>query len=376
LSKDYNEEDRDIIKASGGNGYAVLHKDMRNHHPRLTEKKVETKIPSQGITTRFGHHVRAIQEHLFREDTRGRMYTKYEALQLVLDTLHPVYHLELKFRSEKEFGQGHDYEDSIPFNLQMPQLGTTLSSWATEMSLGENRTTRVLCIGQDHSEDDDSLETPAIHALANDLNCKLCGRPGHEDTTCHRFMNHVIGDALMKTHPKETARILREHKQFVTIGPRGTPRHDERTDRRPASDIRVISKAETTDKECTDEVDCEVTPVHCATMDKTIQIKYVKADDTSSFGSSESEGMLDYDPITRIAACRDVSMGVRYDEALVDRINANWDEELLSSYNPDAHLKDTPPTEILYEDGIQDDAVEFYDALESQGKDMPTTERS
>jgi hypothetical protein len=65
FSKDCDEEYRDIIKASGGNGYAALHNILRNHHPRLTEKKVETKIPSQGITTRFGHHVRAIQEHLF-----------------------------------------------------------------------------------------------------------------------------------------------------------------------------------------------------------------------------------------------------------------------------------------------------------------------
>jgi hypothetical protein len=78
--KDCEDEFRDIVKASGGNDYAMLHNILHHHNPRLAERKVETKIPSQGITTRFGHHVRAIQEHIFREDTRGRMYSKYEAL--------------------------------------------------------------------------------------------------------------------------------------------------------------------------------------------------------------------------------------------------------------------------------------------------------
>jgi hypothetical protein len=45
FSKDCEEEYRDIVKASGGNGYAELHKIMHNHHPLLTEKKAETKIP-------------------------------------------------------------------------------------------------------------------------------------------------------------------------------------------------------------------------------------------------------------------------------------------------------------------------------------------
>jgi hypothetical protein len=56
-------------------------------------------------------------------------------------------------------------------------------------------------------------------------------------------MNHVIGEALMKSHPKEAARIMRENKQFVTVGPRGTPQQNgERTDRRPPSAIRVVAQ--------------------------------------------------------------------------------------------------------------------------------------
>jgi hypothetical protein len=184
FSKDCDEEYRDIVKASSGNGYATLYNILRSHHPRLTDKKVETKIPAQSIGTRFGHHVRAVQDHLFREETRGRIYSKYEALQLVIDTLHPAYHLDLKFRAEKEFDQTQDLEDSIPFKLQMSQLGTTLTSWSIEMRLTEKKTPRVLRIRQESNEED-SLGDPGIFALSEDLKCSLCGRSGHENTSCH-----------------------------------------------------------------------------------------------------------------------------------------------------------------------------------------------
>jgi hypothetical protein len=101
LSKDSDEEYRDIVKASSGNGYAALYNILRSHHPRLTDKKVETKIPAQSIGTRFGHPVRDVQDHLFREETRGRIYSKYKAPQLVLNTLHPSYNLDINFRAEK-----------------------------------------------------------------------------------------------------------------------------------------------------------------------------------------------------------------------------------------------------------------------------------
>jgi hypothetical protein len=65
FSKDCKDEDRDIVKASGGNDYDALHNILYHHHLRLTKKKLETKMPSQGITTPFGHHVRVIKEHLY-----------------------------------------------------------------------------------------------------------------------------------------------------------------------------------------------------------------------------------------------------------------------------------------------------------------------
>jgi hypothetical protein len=148
--------------------------------------------------------------------------------------LHSSYHLDLKFRGEKEFDQTYDLEDSIPFKLQMSQLGTTLTSWSSEMCISENKAPCVLHIHHQESNDDDSLGDPGIFALSEDLKCSLCARSGHENTSCHKFMNHVIVEALMKSHPKEAARMMRENKQFVTVGSRGTPRQNcERTKRRP-----------------------------------------------------------------------------------------------------------------------------------------------
>jgi hypothetical protein len=133
FSKDCEDEYRDIVNASSANGYASLHNIMWLYHQCITEKKAETKILTQGVSMRFGHHFRAIQEYLFCEATRGRTYIKYEALQLMLDTLYPKFHLDFNIHSEKESGQGHKFEDTIPFKLQMYQLGTTLSLWAKEM---------------------------------------------------------------------------------------------------------------------------------------------------------------------------------------------------------------------------------------------------
>jgi hypothetical protein len=149
----------------------------------MIEKKIETKTPSQSISTLFGHHDRAIQGHLFREETRGRTYSKYEALQLVLETLHPLYHLDLKFRAEKEFDQSHHFEESIQFKLQMSQLGTTLTSWSSEMRLLKKKAHHVLHISQNASNDEESLRDPGIFSLSKDLKFYLCAHSIHENTS-------------------------------------------------------------------------------------------------------------------------------------------------------------------------------------------------
>jgi hypothetical protein len=67
----------------------------------------------------------------------------------------------------------------------------------------------------------------------------------------------------------------------------------------------------------------------------------------------------------RIVVCQDVSMGVCYDEKLIERIHANWDEELTATQELGTWATIITPTEIVYEEHApSQDAVEFYDALE------------
>jgi hypothetical protein len=186
-------------------------------------------------------------------------------------------------------------------------------------------------------------------------------------------MNHVIGDALMKAHPRKTARIIRENIQFFTIGPRGTPRNGgKRADHRPSSAFRMVNTLPEYRLSLNDIKPNIIT--NGATTDNTVQITRIGFED-QSVGSAESEGTLDYDPIVRIVAGQDVSMGVRYDEQLIDHRNAIWDEELLSTtYNPDTWPTDCPPTEIVYDEHAEAPAG-FYGANEDislQGKYMPT----
>jgi hypothetical protein len=214
----------------------------------------------------------------------------------------------------------------------MSQLGTTLTSWSNEMRLSKKKAPRVLHITQDASNDDESYGHPGIFALSDDMQCSLCGRTGHEDTSCHKFMNHVISDALMKSHVKEAERIKRENKQFVTVGPRDTPRSGlERTNRRPPSAIRMIAAPQPLPLDAAPITDNPIADTLEMSFDKTVQISRVRLDDSGSVTSEESDGPFDYGSRAHLAAPHVISMGVRYDDALIDRINANWDEELTAS---------------------------------------------
>jgi hypothetical protein len=66
--------------------------------------------------------------------------------------------------------------------------------------------------------------------------------------------------------------------------------------------------------------------------------------DNQSVGSEDSDGTLDYDHVARIAACQDVIIGVHYYEQLIDRIHANWDEELATTHEPGPWATDPPHT--------------------------------
>jgi hypothetical protein len=118
-------------------------------------------------------------------------------------------------------------------------------------------------------------------------------------------------------------RIIHDNKQFVTIGPRYTPcKGGECTDRLPYSGIRLVDtagKVPPYDTHTASDIDAESND-RGVSFDTTVQITRVGFDDNQNVGSEESNGTLDYDPNACIAACQYVSMGVRYDAQLIDRI--------------------------------------------------------
>jgi hypothetical protein len=117
---------------------------------------------------RFGEHVKLVQQYIDREDMRGRTYTQYEGLQLVLRTLHVNYRVALTKRVADEFGVAHDRVHIIPFTLRMSQLGTSLSAWADELGLHSRSASRVSFVGE-------TLDSE-IHALPNGQNSVFVGK--------------------------------------------------------------------------------------------------------------------------------------------------------------------------------------------------------
>jgi hypothetical protein len=73
---------------------------------------------------------------------------------------------------------------------------------------------------------------------------------------------------------------------------------------------------------------------HGVSFDTTVNITCIGLDNQS----------LDYDPAACIAACQDVSMGVHYDEQLIDCINSNWDDDLATTHDPDIWTTVSPHT--------------------------------
>jgi hypothetical protein len=94
-------------------------------------------------------------------------------------------------------------------------------------------------------------------------------------------------------------------------------------------------------------------------FDKTVQISRVCLDDSGSVTSEESDGPFDYGSSAHIAEPHDISMGVRYDDALIDRINA--------TSAPYGTWPTAPPyTEIVYEDqDLNHHTAQFYNAIEN-----------
>jgi hypothetical protein len=171
---------RDTITNANGDGYAALHNIMRAFHPNLIEKAVDAVTPYQGNSVSIAAHVRNMANFLEKKELRGRLYTQYESLMMVMEYLHGRFKERLKNKSELAFTAKHDHFNMIPFKLEMTNLGTTLTEWSEELKLDTTRFNRpdtVHHINQPGfvDEDDDSL----IHAIGSDLNCTLCEVPGH-----------------------------------------------------------------------------------------------------------------------------------------------------------------------------------------------------
>jgi hypothetical protein len=76
---------RDMVANANVDGYATLHNIV---HPNLIEKTVEPVTPYQCNVVTLDAHVRNITNHLEKEGLRGRRYTKYESMMMVLESLH------------------------------------------------------------------------------------------------------------------------------------------------------------------------------------------------------------------------------------------------------------------------------------------------
>jgi hypothetical protein len=74
--------------APDGDGYEALYNILLFVHPKLNDTKVATKIPCQGISDTFANHVKNIRSTIENTAIRGRVYTRYKVLELVLGTLH------------------------------------------------------------------------------------------------------------------------------------------------------------------------------------------------------------------------------------------------------------------------------------------------
>jgi hypothetical protein len=90
-----NDELRDIVMESNGDGYEALSNILRFVHPALTEERVEVKVPTQGVFDSFASHIKNSRQIIGNEAIRGRIYSRYEGLQLVLGTLHPKFESSL-----------------------------------------------------------------------------------------------------------------------------------------------------------------------------------------------------------------------------------------------------------------------------------------
>jgi hypothetical protein len=334
FSKDCQDEYREIVRASRGDGYVALHKIMRMYRPRLTERRVETKYPSHSVTARFTQHAKDVQEYIDREAVRGRLYSRYDSLQLVIATLHLSYHMKLKQLCERELRHDHSMEEDLSFKLQMPQLGTSLTTWADELKLCDRRPARVSHVALQEIEESATL----VHAIGQLGPCYLFDGP-HTETSCHKFINHIMGEKFLREKEVIVKQIKREYTTFIKprsmVGPR-------------TSTVRLI-EAPLVSLDQNPEIDSdEPSMAAAATSQLTLVVnshvaaQAVHDDDDDSCASFETHSEeIDFVRVINFDDF-DPSLGAAYDMDLLDSVNVNTSGKA-SAQIPQLPLGDNSP---------------------------------
>jgi hypothetical protein len=132
---DFGDQCHDILFTSEECGCALLHNIMRLVHWALCDKVVDTDTPYQGNIVSFAAHAWNIMQYLAHEKLCGRLYTKYEALMMILETVQARFSAQMNHKAGLLFKVGHNKVDDIPFKLDMINLATMLTSWAKDLNL-------------------------------------------------------------------------------------------------------------------------------------------------------------------------------------------------------------------------------------------------
>jgi hypothetical protein len=245
---DVGDQCRDIVSTSEGCGYASLHNIMRLAHPNLCDKVVETTIPYQGNVLSFAAPVRNMIQYIARGKLRNRLYTKYEALVMTLETLQARFRSQMKHKAGLLFEVGHNKVNDIPFKLAMSNLATTLTSWAKDLNLdvpGGTKGGRVnhlaLLQGMDHGSEDND-----VNYVGSYRQCNFCNISGHTADDCQLFINLLMASFFAKQHPNLIGATLKKHSTCMRIRPPGRGRPVNNLDMGPCTDVKDQIPDETT----------------------------------------------------------------------------------------------------------------------------------
>jgi hypothetical protein len=97
----------------------------------------------------------------------------------------------------------------------MPHLGTYLTTWAEKLHLNDRHPQRVAHVA---SPNTDVTYPDLVHTIGHMGHCSLCEGP-HYETSCHKFINHVMGEKFLKEKDAIVWKIKRENTTFIKSNP-------------------------------------------------------------------------------------------------------------------------------------------------------------